>query len=290
MGTADNNDDQRFSYIAEELRMLKLAHVEVPAVSNAKDLSRIDRAICDSTIFESECVIDSDCPEIRKGMKFNSLPELQFFLADYAVHHHRPFYVVHSDKRVRYDVLCKQGCLWGVWARIVSGTGQWKITNVKQPHTCASSKPKQVHAQCTTRYLDHRILGIVQKDSDTSVPSLMESIFALSSYRVKYSKAWRAKQHAIALLWGDWLESYARVPRVLTGMSLFNPGIRWFTYMGNMMLPHNGVYKHVLQRVFWCFPQCAEAFQHCRPVILVDATFLTGKYKGGTNDGRCRGP
>ena len=76
MGTAVNNDDQRFSYTAEELRMLKLAHVEVPAVSNAKDLSRIDRAICDSTIFESECVIDSDCPEIRKGMKFNSLPEL----------------------------------------------------------------------------------------------------------------------------------------------------------------------------------------------------------------------
>jgi len=182
MGTAVNNADQRFSYTAEELHMLKLAHVEVPAVSNAKDLSRIDRAICDSTIFESECVIDSDCPEIRKGMKFNSLPELQFFLADYAVRHHRPFYVVHSDKRVRYDVLCKQGCLWGVWARIVSGTGQWKITNVKQPHTCASSKPKQVHAQCTARYLAHRILGIVQKDSDTSVPSLMESIFALSSY------------------------------------------------------------------------------------------------------------
>ena len=70
----------------------------------------------------------------------------------------------------------------------------------------------------------------------------MESIFALSSYRVKYSKVWRAKQYAIALLWGDWLESYARVPRVLTGMSLFNPGIKWFTYTGNMMLLHNRVY------------------------------------------------
>jgi hypothetical protein len=46
------------------------------------------------------------------------------------------------------------------------------------------------------------------------------------------------------------------------------------------MLPDNGVYKHVLQRVFWCFPQCAVAFQHCCPVILVDATFLTGKYTG----------
>ena len=280
MSRAVNNAEARFSYTAEELRMMKLAHVEVPAVSNDKDLSRIHRVICDSYVFESESVIDSDSPEIRKGMKFNSLPELQFFLADYAVRHHRPFNVVHSDKSVRYDVLCKQGCLWGVWARIVRGTGQWKITKVRQPHTCASSRPKQVHAQCMARYLAHHILGIVRKDSDTSVPSLMESIFGMCSYRVKYSKAWRAKQHAIALCWGDWLESYARVPRVLTGMSLYNPGITWFVHTGNMMLPHNGVYKHVLQRVFWCFPQCAESFQHCRPVILVDATFLTGKYKG----------
>jgi len=51
MGRAINNGDARFSYIAEELRMLKLAHIEVPAVSNAKDLSRFHKAICDSYIF-----------------------------------------------------------------------------------------------------------------------------------------------------------------------------------------------------------------------------------------------
>jgi len=60
--------------------MIKLAHIEVPAVSNAKDFSKIHRAICDSYIFESESIIDSDSPEIRKGMKFNSLSELQSFL------------------------------------------------------------------------------------------------------------------------------------------------------------------------------------------------------------------
>ena len=76
MGRAVNNAEARFSYTAEELRMMKLAHVEVPAVSNAKDLSRIHRAICDSYVFESESVIDSGSPKIRKGMKFSSLPEL----------------------------------------------------------------------------------------------------------------------------------------------------------------------------------------------------------------------
>ena len=31
---------------------------------------------------------------------------------------------------------------------------------------------------------------------------------------------------------------------------------------------------------FWCFAQSAEAFKHCRPLVLVDGTFLTGKYRG----------
>lgn len=38
--------------------------------------------------------------------------------------------------------------------------------------------------------------------------------------------------------------------------------------------------KHVLKRVCWCFQQCVVAFLHCRPVIIVGNTFLTGKYKG----------
>lgn len=38
--------------------------------------------------------------------------------------------------------------------------------------------------------------------------------------------------------------------------------------------------KYVLERVYWSFGQCKEAFKHCRPVISVDATFLTGKYYG----------
>ena len=35
-----------------------------------------------------------------------------------------------------------------------------------------------------------------------------------------------------------------------------------------------------LHRVFWYFGVCIEVFSHCRPVICVDATFLTGKYRG----------
>ena len=45
---------------------------------------------------------------------------------------------------------------------------------------------------------------MVHADPDVSVAAIIEAIHGFTNYRVKYGKAWRAKQHAIAMLWGDW--------------------------------------------------------------------------------------
>ena len=45
-------------------------------------------------------------------------------------------------------------------------------------------------------------------------------------------------------------------------------------------MSYTGEITHVLQRGFWSFAQMKQAFQYCRPVILVDGTFLTGQYRG----------
>ena len=44
---------------------------------------------------------------------------------------------------------------------------------------------------------------MVHADLDVSVAAIIEAIHGFTNYRVKYGKAWRAKQHAIAMLWGD---------------------------------------------------------------------------------------
>jgi hypothetical protein len=38
--------------------------------------------------------------------------------------------------------------------------------------------------------------------------------------------------------------------------------------------------KQVLQRAFLALDPAIAAFKQCRPVICIDGTFLTGKYKG----------
>jgi hypothetical protein len=109
---------------------------------------------------------------------------------------------------------------------------------------------------------------------------MIETIFGFTGYRVNYSKAWRAKQRAIELLWGDWKEPYNQVPRIRSAMKHYNLGLRWYPCVGRIVTDVDGVLKHVLQSFFWCFAQSAEAFKHCRPLVLVDGTFLIGKYRG----------
>jgi hypothetical protein len=123
--------------------------------------------------------------------------------------------VAKSNKDIRYILRCQiSSCGWDVWLRRTSNEiHQWKVSRVKQPHTCGTSEVRHVHSQCTTKYLGRQIISIVWADSDITVVTLIEAINCLTIYRVSYGKVWRAKEHALALLWGDWKEAYAKVPR-----------------------------------------------------------------------------
>ena len=136
--------------------------------------------------------------------------------------------------------------------------GKWGITKVVQPHTCLSNKGKEDHQQLTARYLAHRILGLIDDNNDISVSSLQQSISGFVKYDVKYGKAWRAKQIALAIHWVTWEEAYNRVLRILCVMHYYNPGLKWFVDTGGMCFWDP--LRHVLYRVFWSFAQTEHAF------------------------------
>ena len=139
-------------FTSVELRQLKAVHVDVPTVPIFHSVPR--EGYCDSGLRFASVEPDSGEQLIEKGMIFDSLEELKFFLSDYSVRHHRPYDVVHSSAKLRYTVQCQQGCPWKVWSRPVADDRvKWRITNVKQPHTCGTSEVSQEHSQCTARYI-----------------------------------------------------------------------------------------------------------------------------------------
>jgi hypothetical protein len=275
--------DRSSYYSEEELRALKVKFINLQDYPNNKDISHIESAIYDSAIVNDEGNPRVGEEVIKTRQLFKMPDDVKFFFQDYVVRHHRPYYVAKLNKDVQYIMMYQiSRCGWGVRLHHTSNEiHQWRVSTVKQPHTCGTSKVWHVFSQCTTKYLGWRIVSIVWADSDITVATLIEAINCLTTYRVSYDKARRVKEHALALLLGDWKEAYAKVPRLLHAIAHFNPGTRCDIDTCGQWLPNETCrYYPVLKRVFWCFPQCVAGFTHCRPIISVDGTFLTGKYKG----------
>ena len=80
-----------------------------------------------------------------------------------------------------------------------------------------------------------------------TVSALVEIIFQRYNYYVKYGKAWRAKQRALEIIFGNWEEAYERLPVMLNVMRVVNPRMH-FEYLPKEGETRNG--SQVFGRAF----------------------------------------
>ena len=95
-------------------------------------------------------------------------------------------------------------------------------------------------------------------------------------YVISYAKAWRAKQKVFEMRFGTYEASYDNLPRMLEAIVHINPGSAYDTYS----VPSLSGGPSILLRAFFCIGACVRAFIYSLPVLCIDGTFLTGKYKG----------
>ena len=152
-----------------ELEQLRSKNIPFRGIPNYRDVSMTDMVVCDTGLqMCRNSLYNHQTETLRKGMIFNTMSEMKLFLQDYAVYHHRPYTVTHSDQELRYHLICKNSYLWRLNARM----SKWKITKVVKPHTCLDNRGKKNHQQLTACYLARRILGLVDDNNDISVSSL----------------------------------------------------------------------------------------------------------------------
>jgi hypothetical protein len=105
-------------YTNKELRVLKLKHIALQDYLNHKDVSQIGSALCGSAVVDDEGNSRVQEEVIKKGQMFETLNAVKLFFQEYAVRHHRPYYVAKSNKNVWYIIKCPiSSCSWGVWIR-----------------------------------------------------------------------------------------------------------------------------------------------------------------------------
>ncbi|KAL5134463.1 hypothetical protein HKD37_03G007619 [Glycine soja] len=198
---------------------------------------------------------------------------------------HQSFKVVES-KMNKYVVCCVNKnaecpCPFYMRAILSKKTNTWKVTQWGGPHTCLNMTMTQDHEKLDSDLIATCVIGMIREDPSIKISLIQERINNEFAYKVSYKKAWLAKQKAIAIEYGDWDESYAKLSSWLTHMQNHSPGSYFQVLHDDFIVGNTVSRKHrQFHRVFWTFGQCKEAFKYCKPIIQVDGTHLYDKYHG----------
>ncbi|XP_061341464.1 uncharacterized protein LOC133287801 [Gastrolobium bilobum] len=174
-----------------------------------------------------------------------------------------------------------QGCPWRIRVIKPMYGENWKVTKWGGNHNCLNDHLSQDHRQLDSNVIAALVVEMIKKEPSVAIALVQERITHSYGFKVSYRKAWYAKQKAMAMLYGDWEESYAFLPSWCEYMLRFSPGSFYNIqtkdcFVARQLVPG----KRVFVRCFWTFRQCCEAFKFCKPMIQIDGTHLYGKYKG----------
>jgi hypothetical protein len=140
----------------------------------------------------------------------------------------RPFKVRHSYVERRYTVVCeKADCNWRVCARKQKAMGKFKITKIVGPHTCADIDLQQRHRQLTSTLIAIKLYSALKCQPNFKVKTIMDMAEKIFGNKIKYGKAWRAKQRAWKVIYEDWEEGYEKLPALFNAMKAANPGMHY---------------------------------------------------------------
>ncbi|KAH7842307.1 hypothetical protein Vadar_003834 [Vaccinium darrowii] len=212
------------------------------------------------------------------GQVFSSKDELQLAMKKYCMlKNHVAKTDKSSPKILVYKCNNPTPCLWRLRACRKDNLDMWQITKYTGPHTCMAVNVTQDHSNLDAKYMAHELNEIVSKAPSTKIRALQEIVKKFTGgYMPSYAKTWAAKQIVIQRIHGDWDQSFVSLPSFLQVLQQYNPGTQKCLVTKESGIPGTATFHSL----FWAFAPAIEGFKHCRPVLCVDGTFLTGKYKG----------
>jgi hypothetical protein len=96
----------------------------------------------------------------------------------------------------------------------------------------------------------------------------MKTEFAVE---ITYSKALRAKELALEVIYGKHEDAYKAMPQYCFNIEQSNPGSTVHLDITS---------ENQFRRVFICYAASAIAFSHCLPLLGIDGTHLKTPYQG----------
>ena len=214
--------------------------------------------------------------EVTEGALYKNKDDVRDAVKYWSLSIKRSFVVARSTKKL-YEVKCAlSSCPFRVRAYEQRWSKIWKCSIVKD-HTCELQELEKCNSALTSQFIANYMYARIVDNIRFEPKSIVNTIEEDFKYTISYSKAWKAKQKVIETRFGSYEASYENLHGLLVTIAQRNVG----TYFDIMDVPNPKTPgKFILHRAFFALGQCINAFRNCRPILCMDGTFLTGKYKG----------
>ncbi|KAL3652369.1 hypothetical protein CASFOL_002050 [Castilleja foliolosa] len=216
---------------------------------------------------------NGDC-ELVKGAIVGSKFELELKVGFYHLNKRLEYRTPRSSK-TRLEVVCRykqRGCNFLFRAHEIPG-GNWKISKFVAPHTC-----KIDFNVCGARQVPSKVIAaffapkLVLEGRLFRPKEIMFDIEKKYGMNITYDKALKTYHMGYSFIYGEHSKSWQLMPGYFHLLAKENPG----TYT-NFQTDDHDMFKYS----FFALHASIKGFnEYCRPVIVVDGTFLKGKSKG----------
>lgn len=200
--------------------------------------------------------------------------EFRRALIKYSVQVGFEFRLVKNDNS-RVTAVCgksrESGCPWRIHAVVDQADQGFHISTYERNHSCGT-----VFGNVSRKRINYHIITEIIMEDVRAMPCLTPvqvKAMVKTNYGIdiSYCVAWKAMDRGRSLVFGDHTTSYAMLPMYFAEMVKANPGSHVHLDVGD---------DDKFKRCFFSFGASLLEFKHCRPMLMVDRTFLKGRHKG----------
>ena len=226
---------------------------------------------------------DPENPHMEEGSIFASMAECRKCTCD-CIKAERAFKVDKSDKK-RYTVHCvTEDCPWRMHASKMRNSTNIQVKVNPFGHTCQESTlRKETIGRAKSRWVADEVKKWVAENHQVGTKELQKNIKDKFKIELPYMRVFSGKQKAMESIYGKWNESFELLYSFKAEVERTSPGNIVEIDHHSVEYTLKGVTrtKECFRRVFVCFEACRMGFLvGCRPYLAIDATFLTGRFKG----------
>ena len=210
---------------------------------------------------------------IEEGHLFEDKKTFKEALCYYAIISNFQFKVKRSEPREYVATCVDDNCKWYIRASNLKKTQTFIVRKFVNTHTCSLDIIMEDHRQANCNVVGELVKNKFNSFKRIHTPSdIMKDMLDDYGVSMSYSKAYRSREKALQLVRGKADESYGELPMYLHMLRVANPGT-----MTSLVTTDNNKFKYL----YIAYANSIHGWQHCRPVIVVDGTFMKASY-GGT--------